>query len=239
MSNGTILIGTSGYQYDHWNERFYPQDLAKSEWLPYYCERFDTVEINNTFYHLPEEKTFRLWEETIPDGFCMTLKFSRYGSHLKCLSDPEDSIGNFMARAEILGDKLGPILVQLRPNWKINTDRLDAFLDVAPDSQRWAVELRNETWFCDEVYDVLRKHNAALCLHDIIEDHPRIVTADWVYLRFHGAQDEGFYPRKKLKDAATQIRDYEKDALDVYGYFNNDQEGNAIENARTLLDELA
>ena len=227
-------IGTSGWQYDHWKGRFYPEDLRKSEWFDHYARHFDTVEVNNTFYHLPEADTFDSWREQSPNGFRYVLKFSRYGSHIKKLKDPDASIGMFLERAERLGGLLGAILVQLPPNWHGNVERLDAFLAAAPKHQRWAVEFRNPEWLREETFETLRRHGAALCVHDLIDDHPREVTADWVYLRFHGAGDGGNYTHQALTASARRIKRHMGDGLDVYAFFNNDARGHAVENARAL-----
>ena len=229
-----VRIGTSGYQYDHWRGRFYPEHLKKKEWFEHYAEHFDTVEINNTFYHLPGEETFRSWAAAAPDGFCFVLKFSRYGSHLKCLKDPEASISVFLDGARLLGDHLGPILVQLKPNWTVNLDRLSGFLAAAPSDQRWALEFRHPSWLCDDVYALLRRHNAALCIHDQLDNHPHEVTADWVYLRFHGANDGGNYSSQYLTARADEVACHAVEGRDVYAYFNNDARGYAVDNARDL-----
>ncbi len=229
-----LRVGTSGYQYDHWSGVFYPAHLPTDRWFGFFAERFDTVEINNTFYHLPSERTFDAWRARAPDGFCYTLKFSRYGTHLKHLKDPADTIGRFLERAERLGPHLGPILVQLRPNWRVNVERLAGFLEAAPARHRWAVEFRDPSWLCRPVYGLLRRHNAALCVHDLIPDHPRLVTADWVYLRFHGAGDGGQYGHQALSGAARRVERHLAAGRDVFAYFNNDAHGYAISNAADL-----
>lgn len=234
-----IRIGTSGYQYDHWVDEFYPSGLSKSHWLEYFSQRFDTVEINNTFYGLPKEDTFDKWRQQVPDDFCFILKFSRYGSHIKRLTNASDTIGLFLERATHLEDKLGPILVQLPPHWNVNCQRLADFLDVAPAEHRWAVEFRDPSWLCEDVFAILREHNAALCIHDLIEDHPHEITADWVYLRFHGGAPEGNYDAAFLRSVALQIKGYLGDGLDVYAYFNNDIHGYAIHNAMDLRESVA
>jgi len=231
---GVLRIGTSGYQYDHWSGRFYPEGLPKTRWFDHYASQFDTVEINNTFYHLPKATTFDSWRERAPDGFCYALKFSRYGTHLKHLKDPEDSIGTFLERAERLEPFLGPILVQLRPHWHADPERLDRFLDAAPPDHAWAVEFRDPSWLCDDVYDVLKRHEAALCIHDMIPDHPRVQTAGWIYLRFHGAGYGGSYPHQALSAEAQRIREHLDAGTDVYAYFNKDAEGFAVTNAADL-----
>ncbi|MBS3735129.1 MAG: DUF72 domain-containing protein [Phycisphaerae bacterium] len=229
-----LHVGTSGWQYRHWKGVFYPEDIAKKQWFAHYAGTFDTVEINNTFYNLPKAETFDQWRARTPAGFTFTLKFSRYGSHLKRLKDPAGSIGTFLDRAERLGEALGPILVQLPPNFKPNADRLAAFLDAAPQRHRWAVEFRNSEWLCETIYDVLGDHNAALVIHDLIDDHPRVVTADWVYLRFHGAGDGGNYTHQALSAAARRIKKHLAAGRRVYAYFNNDAHGHAVANAQDL-----
>ena len=227
-------VGTSGFQYDHWKGVFYPEDLSKSDWIGHYAKHFDTVEINNTFYQLPAAETFDSWREAAPKGFLYVLKFSRYGTHIKHLKDPADTTGLFLERARRLENHLGPILVQLRPNWHANPERLAAFLEAAPSEQRWALEFRDPTWLCDEIYEILREHKAALVIHDLIEDHPRVVTADWVYLRFHGAGNGGDYPPEALSGSAQRVKRHLWEGRDVYAYFNNDAEGYAVANARDL-----
>lgn len=227
-------IGTSGYQYGHWRGDLYPEDLARSEWLPYYASRFDTVEINNTFYRLPNAATVDRWGAAVGEDFCFALKFSRYGSHLKHLGDPEDTIASFLEIAERLGDALGPILVQLPPRWGPDPERLAAFLGAAPPRRRWAVEFRDRRWLCEPVFRILRDHGAALCIHDKIEDHPRELTADWLYLRFHGDNYQGDYTHQHLAAEARRIAGYLERGLDVYTYFNNDLGGHAVHNAADL-----
>lgn len=231
---GTFRIGTSGWQYDHWKGIFYPQGLPKSEWFGHYANHFDTVEVNNTFYHLPSENTFDSWHDQAPPGFLYTLKFSRYGTQMKKLKDPDATIGNFLERAKRLKTYLGPILVQLPPRWKCNLSRLKSFLNAAPSDTRWALEFRNPSWLNQEVYRVLQDHNAALVIHDLIENHPYKITADWVYLRFHGVDYSHNYSPQALSSAASRIREYLKDGVAVYAYFNNDARGYAVQNALDL-----
>jgi uncharacterized protein YecE (DUF72 family) len=236
---GKLQIGTSGYHYDHWREVFYPREIPKQHWFAYYARHFDTVEINNTFYHLPQAQSFERWREQAPPHFCYALKFSRYGSHLKHLKDPDASIARFLERAQRLRDCLGPILVQLPPHWAPDPARLADFLQAAPRAYRWAIEFRDPRWLCDEVYTILQKAAAALCIHDLIADHPRCLTADWTYLRFHGGSNGGNYPRPALITHATQIDQYLAEGLDVFAYFNNDAHGYAVQNAADLRRYLS
>lgn len=230
-----LRIGTSGYQYDHWQGVLYPEGIPKSRWFGYYVQQFDTVEVNNTFYRLPKAKTFAAWREQAPPGFCYALKFSRYGSHNKYLKDPQEIIGNFLARAEHLQETLGPILVQLPPRWRANSERLAAFLNAAPRRYRWAIEFRHPSWLCQPIYLILEEHNAALCIHDRLSEHPWRITADWLYLRFHGSQqDNGSYSQEFLSTKAQRIRECLSQGLDVFAYFNNDVYGHAVYNATEL-----
>jgi uncharacterized protein YecE (DUF72 family) len=137
-----------------------------------------------------------------------------------------------------LREFLGPILVQLPPHWNVDVERLTGFLHAAPRAYRWALEFRDPRWLCDEVYGVLRRHNAALCLHDLIHDHPHQITADWVYLRFHGVGYGGSYPPQALTAQARQIAQYLAAGLDVFAYFNNDAYGHAVHNAIDLKRSL-
>jgi len=229
-----VRIGTSGYQYDHWRGRLYPAGLPRREWLAHYATCFDTVEINNTFYGLPAAETFATWRDKTPAGFCFALKFNRYGSHRKRLREPAPIIAHFLDRARELGRALGPILLQLPPNWHADPGRLDAFLAASPRRVRWAVEMRDERWLVESVYAVLRRHRAALCIHDLIDRHPREVTAPFVYLRFHGPGPRARYPRQRLAAEARRIRAWAARGLDVYAYFNNDAGGHAVADARDL-----
>jgi uncharacterized protein YecE (DUF72 family) len=225
-------VGTSGYQYGHWRGIFYPEALPTKNWLQFYATQFDTVEINNTFYHLPSQNSFDQWRDQAPPGFLYALKFSRFGTHMKKLKDPEEPIELFMALASRLERCLGPILVQLPPHWHVNPERLSGFLKAAPPDQRWAFEFRDPSWLCDEVYEILTRHEAALCFHDMMEDHPRPITASWVYLRFHGASAHaGCYSHEQLGGEGARIKKYLLRGLDVFAYFNNDVHGHALKNA--------
>lgn len=231
---GRLRIGTSGYHYDHWAGVFYPESLPRSRWFEHYAARFDTVEINNTFYRLPGASTFDDWRERAPDGFLYALKFSRYGTHLKHLKDPAETVGNFLEVARRLDDRLGPILVQLPPGWRADPGRLRGFLAAAPADLRWAVEVRDPSWLCPQVYEVLREAGAALCIHDMIEDHPQQLTARWTYLRYHGRDCAGGYAHQKLAAEADRIARRLAEGTDVYAYFNNDVGGHAISDAADL-----
>jgi uncharacterized protein YecE (DUF72 family) len=234
-----LRIGTSGYHYDHWRGVVYPEDLPKTKWFSHYAQQFDTVEINNTFYRLPESKTFDAWRKQAPKEFCYALKFSRYGSHIVRLKKPKSTIRRFLKRADRLREFLGPILVQLPPNWKTDPDRLAGFLAAAPKNYRWAVEFRDRRWLCEEVFVILQEHDCALCIHDMLDDHPRLVTTGWVYLRFHGTRYSGSYSAEKLKAEARWIKQQLAAGKDVFAYFNNDAQGYAVVNALELRRYVA
>jgi uncharacterized protein YecE (DUF72 family) len=235
-----FIFGTSGFQYDHWKGTFYPETLPRSDWFSHYSGIFGAVEINNTFYGLPSEKTFDTWREQAPEGFTYALKFSRYGSHMKHLKDPEETIATFMEGARRLQECLGPVLVQLPPRWRPDPERLEAFLKAVPGEVRWVVELRNPHWLREDVLGILEKQGAALCIHDLLEFHPRKLTADWTYLRFHGPEKySGSYPSKVLQGEAGWITAQLEGGTDVYAFFNNDEGGMAPRNARELANMVA
>ncbi|HEY3485729.1 MAG TPA: DUF72 domain-containing protein, partial [Ilumatobacteraceae bacterium] len=183
---GRARIGCSGWSYRDCRGRFYPEGLPASQWFASYAEQFDTVELNATFYRLPGESTVERWREQAPPGFCYAVKVGQFGSHRMKLRDPSSWLTKHLDRVCRLGDALGPNLVQLPPRWRRDTARLDEFLSVAPTTIRWAVELRDPSWLHDDVFEVLRRHGAALCIHDLLEDHPWELTTGWAYLRFHG-----------------------------------------------------
>jgi uncharacterized protein YecE (DUF72 family) len=234
-----IKIGTSGWMYDHWKGPFYPQDMPSGGMLPHYAQTFDTVEVNNTFYQLPSEEKVEAWRRDSPEGFLFIIKANRYITHMKNLLEPEEPVQTMMERVTMLGHQLGPILFQLPPQWNVNAERLDAFLDVLPNGQRFAFEFRDESWYTDAVYALLEDAGAAFCIHDHRDaPSPEKTTTDWIYVRFHGPRGdyEGKYPEEALKAWADRIDTWAEDGLDVYAYFNNDMRGYAVENAQTLRD---
>lgn len=231
MRRGRLRVGTSGYEYEHWRGVFYPAGLSKRERFSFYAGRFDSVEINNTFYRLPSVETFERWREQAPPGFVYSLKFSRYATHMKRLRDPDGPIESFLDRSRHLGVHHGPILVQLPHTFRGNPGRLERFLEVAPKAYRWAFELRHDSWFCDEIYEILRGHDAALVTHDALRSHPRKITASWHYQRFHGGADERF-SRQHLVAEARRVREELAAGRDAWVFFNNDEEGHAVMDAR-------
>jgi uncharacterized protein YecE (DUF72 family) len=221
----------------------YPDDIPKRSWFGYYASLFGTVELNTTFYRLPTIATVERWATQAPSDFVYSLKLGAFGSHRMKLRDSASWLPNHLDRAMRLGNSLGPTVVQLPPRWKRNVERLDEFLAVAPRELRWAVELRDPSWLDDEVFDVLRRHDAALVIHDLLENHPWVLTTDWVYVRFHGpialqARYRGRYGPRRLAGAAETLSDWLSAGHDVYAYFNNDYEGHAVADARWLAKRL-
>ncbi len=232
---GRLRVGTSGYHYDHWRGRFYPPELPQRAWFEHYARTFDTLEINNTFYRLPEGETFAEWGRRAPAGFLYAVKMSRFATHLKKLSDPGEPLRRFLDRARRLREHLGPILVQLPPRWQPDLPRLRAFLAAAGRRERWAVEVRDPRWLSVATYDALGEAGAALVIHDMLPRHPQVRTADFVYLRFHGQRYQGTYPHQALTAWARRIAGWLDEGTDVYTYFNNDDRAYAVYDALDLL----
>jgi uncharacterized protein YecE (DUF72 family) len=233
-----IRIGTSGWIYKHWRERFYPKDLPPKHWFAFYAQHFDTVEINNTFYRLPNEGAFDVWREQAPVGFLYAVKASRFLTHMKKLKDPEEPIERILGRARRLGATLGPVLYQLPGGWKCNLERLTYFFAALPRDMPHVMEYRRPDWLCDEVYDLMRRYKIGLCIHDLLPKHPRIVTSNVVYLRFHGSGQKygGSYPTAQLRRWADWMSEQASSGCHVYAYFNNDAEAHAVRNAVTLRE---
>ena len=238
-----IFVGTSGWQYDDWRERFYPADVPKARWLEYYSSRFQVVESNNAFYRLPKPETFRAWAERTPDDFLFTVKVSRYLTHIKRLREPEEPVARFLEHASHLGSKLAPVLLQLPPTLKADLGALDETLARFGRSVRVAVEFRHRTWFTAACRDLLERHRAALCLADgTLRPGPlrsRPVTplwrtADWGYVRFHqgAASPHPCYGRTALNTWAERIAGLWERSEEVYAFFNNDHNACAVRDAR-------
>lgn len=235
---GKVEIGTSGWVYDHWRGLFYPSDLPQREWFAYYAERFRTVEINNTFYQLPSRDTFQAWEKQAPEGFRYAVKANRYITHMKKLKDPEEAVDNFLSRARLLGEHLGPILWQLPPNWYADPERLANFAKLLPDDLDHAFEFREGDWFQDEIRDILEENGLSFVIFSLPElECPQWITADPVYLRFHGAHGkyQGRYGREGLEPWAKRIQGWAAEGHSVNAYFNNDVFGYAIQDANALI----
>jgi uncharacterized protein YecE (DUF72 family) len=239
MRSGSMnYIGTSGWKYDQWSGSFYPEEVTSEHALEFYASRLHTVEINNTFYQLPETETLHGWRESVPDDFTFAVKASRYITHMKKLKDPHEPLNNFLERIDVLGDKLGPLVFQLPGNWTFNAERLETFLQTLPDGYRCAFEFRDPSWHNAQAYEMLAQHNAAFCIYEFAgEVSPKETTADFVYIRLHGPEEtpyEGQYPTQTLAGWAGAITAWNRQGKDVYCYFDNDQSGYAPHDAEHL-----
>ena len=228
-------MGTSGWQYKDWRgeDRLYPPKLPQRLWLEKYAESFDTVEINNAFYRLPERDTFAQWRARTPDDFVFAVKMSRYLTHIKRLREPAEPVARFLSRAEALGDKLGPVLLQLPPTLKVDVAALDETLGLFPRGVKVAVEPRHDSWWTDEVRELLRRHNAALSWADRKGRPvtPLWVTADFGYLRMHEGRAQP-WPRYGRTSLATWLD--RLPGVPTYVFFNNDPGGAAVVDAAAM-----
>lgn len=233
----TLHVGTSGWQYRDWRGAFYPEQVPQARWLEHYAARFATVEVNNTFYRLPKPETFASWAERTPDDFVMVLKASRFLTHVKRLKDPEEPVERFLTHVAPLGHKLGAVLVQLPPTLQADTDRLERTLAAFGKRRvRVAVEFRHSSWFTGAVYELLSRHQAALCLAD---RDSRLVTpvrrtASWTLMRFHAGRGQPFpcYGRTALTSRAKLLAAHFDETDDVFAFFNNDPHACAPRDAR-------
>ena len=230
-------IGTSGWHYNHWVGVFYPQDLPDGTYLEYYADHFGTAEINNSFYRLPEKKTVVRWRDAVPEDFAFSVKASHYLTHMKKLKDPREPLERLLDRVSILGTKLGPILFQLPPRWRLNPERLEGLLEILPEHHRYAFEFRDPSWFEDRIYGLLAERGASLCVYDLDgKTSPKEVTADFAYVRLHGPDCpyRGRYGAERLAGWAGTFSAWLKEGLDVYCYFDNDEAGYAVQDALRL-----
>ncbi|MFD1937495.1 DUF72 domain-containing protein [Nonomuraea mangrovi] len=232
------LVGTSGWQYRDWRGVLYPEKVPQRLWLETYTQHFRTVESNNAFYRLPSTRTFEEWAERTPDGFVMAVKASRYLTHIKRLTDPEEPVERLMGAVEGLKGKLGPILLQLPPTLKADPGKLDRCLACFPRRVRVAVEFRHPSWWTDEVRSVLEAREAALCWADRESRvlNPPWRTARWGYVRLHEGRAT---PRPAYGEAALRTwarRVHEAGWREAYVYFNNDPGGAAVRNAARFAE---
>lgn len=252
-------VGCSGWSYQSWRGVVYPAELRPAEWFSHYTKLFSTVELNSTFYRLPQASTFERWASQAPPGFLYAVKLNRFGTHQLKLASPQRWLPAFVQRASLLGAALGPVLVQLPPRWKRDPARLAGFLAAADEivagnrlktgsaaTWRWAVEVRDASWLDQATYDVLAEHGAALCWHDMLPGHPWELTAPpsplgagWAYARLHGPEAPakkycGHYGAERLRPVAAKLRAWLDAGCEVYVYFNNDQAGAAAHDAATL-----
>lgn len=239
MKKSRIHIGTSGWQYKHWKGKFYPEGLKASQEFDFYTHHFETVEINNSFYRLPDAKTFKNWREAAPKNFLFSVKGGRFITHLKKLKVTRQSIRKFFSRAEKLNGKLGPILFQLPPRWKINVERFEDFLTKLPEGYHYSFEFRDHSWYNKKIFNLLKKYKMAFCIYEL-EHHlsPIEVTTNFVYIRLHGpgAKYQGNYSDSDLKSWALRCKHWLKEGKDVFVYFDNDQNAYAAHNAERLKE---
>jgi uncharacterized protein YecE (DUF72 family) len=239
-----VRVGLSGWNYAHWRDGvFYPPRLPASRWLEFYAERFDTVEVNSTFYRLPRRDAVAHWVEQTPDGFLFSVKASRYLTHIKRLRDLGPGLERFLERIEPLleSPKLGPLLWQLPPTFRCDHERLADALDRLPRGLRHCFEFRHPSWFVEETYALLHEHCVALAIGDrpqVNEFQTHELTADWTFVRFHAGTRgrRGNYSDSELREWSERLRRWSR-THEVFAYFNNDWEGFAPRNA-TLLKRL-
>jgi uncharacterized protein YecE (DUF72 family) len=234
-----IHVGTSGWQYRHWRERFYPKGLPQRAWLGFYAARFATTEVNNSFYRLPDEGVFARWRDATPPGFIMAVKASRYLTHIRRLREPREPVELLWSRALELGDRLGPVLFQLPPRFPAEPRRLDELLRCLPSAMQAAFEFRDPSWHVPAVFERLQAAGAALVWADRPGARATLpLTADWAYVRFHQGRASGpGYRREKLRRWADRVAALPTQR--AFLYFNNDPEGAAIADARTMVELLA
>ncbi|MBU1871860.1 MAG: DUF72 domain-containing protein [Candidatus Omnitrophica bacterium] len=237
-----VFVGTSGWNYSHWKKVFYPDGLPQREWLEYYLRFFSCVELNVTFYRLVKQATFKNWYGRTPKNFCFAVKGSRFITHIKRLKDTKEALDLFVKNATGLKEKLALILWQLPPGFKKDINRLTIFLNLLKKTKlRHCFEFRNESWFNEEVYRLLEEYNFSLCIaHSARFPCEKVVTADYLYLRFHGGDSlySSNYSDKELKAWAKFARQFKKEK-DIFVFFNNDSQGFAVKNALRFKELLS
>jgi uncharacterized protein YecE (DUF72 family) len=234
----SLLVGTSGWQYASWRERFYPKGLPQRRWLEHYATRFATVEVNSTFYNLPSQATVQRWADTAPEHFTFVLKASRYLTHVRRLREPEQPVELLLERARPLGSRLACVLLQLPPKFPAQPQLLDRTLAAFRKRTPVAVELRDASWFSDEVRAVLQRHDAPLCVADRLGERqePDWRTASWAYIRFHEGDGRPYpcYSKRTLHRWADRIATQGSDP--TFAFFNNDPLCCAPKDAVVLAD---
>jgi uncharacterized protein YecE (DUF72 family) len=231
---GHLLVGTSGYSYKEWKGNFYPDKLPDREMLSFYGQKFKTVEINHSFYRMPTENSLVQWAKSVPEGFKFALKANQQITHIKRLKNCQDSLKRFLEVASVLndGDHLGPVLVQLPPNFKFDQPLLEDFLALRPPAFLFAFEVRHPSWYTEETYAVLRRHETALCLAETEKEAPvEVLTADFTYVRLRREN----YSAKELAAWKQRFEGWRSKGIDVYAYFKHEDAGKAPAYARALL----
>ncbi|MDQ4140290.1 MAG: DUF72 domain-containing protein [Bacteroidota bacterium] len=234
-----VWVGCSGWHYKHWKGIYYPAGTPQADFLKYYLQDFNTVEINNSFYRLPTPETFATWYQSVPVNFLFSVKASRFITHMKKLKDPQQSFSKLMENVALLNEKLGPVLFQLPPHWQCDAPRLENFLQALPPYYRYTFEFRDHSWYNDTIYTLLETYKAAFCIYDL-EYHlsPLIVTADFVYIRLHGPLNkyDGSYSEEALQEWAHRCKTWQQEGKEVFVYFDNDMHSYAPFNARRLQE---
>jgi uncharacterized protein YecE (DUF72 family) len=233
-----IHIGCSGWNYQHWRGRFYPEGEPPNKWFEFYADVFDTVEINNTFYRLPETRTFKAWRRQAPDGFIYAVKASRFLTHQKKLKDARAPLKKLLDRAQYLEEHLGPILYQLPARWRLNTERLASFIDLLPEDLVHVFEFRNQSWMVEEVFQFLEERGVSFCAHDMFGlDVPRRAVGPVTYVRLHGTRKryQGGYREPMLRKWWNWMEKQVRSGKDLYVYFNNDADAHAVRDAQRLM----
>jgi uncharacterized protein YecE (DUF72 family) len=234
-------VGCSGWHYEHWRGLCYPQELPKPKWLSFYARQFDTVELNNSFYRVPSEKAFTTWRKSTPENFIFAVKVSCFITHIKRFRNLGSAVEDFLCRAGLLKEKLGPLLYQLPPSMKRNDVLLQDFLSSLTPKYQYVIEFRHESWIDERVFDILRRHNVGLCVFDMPGfSCPLVATSDFAYVRFHGSEGlySSCYSDEELSRWAQRIARLGQNVKASYIYFNNDAEAFAAENAITLRSLL-
>jgi uncharacterized protein YecE (DUF72 family) len=241
MTNG-IHIGTSGWHYRHWKGPFYPLDLSRGDFLKFYAERLNTVEVNRSFFQLPEREVLKRWRDTVKSGFIFTIKASRYITHTKKLKDAVAPLHALLESVKPLGGKLGPILFQMPLRWRFDADRFYDFLEALPRDFRFAFELRHPSWHITEVYDAMTEMGVALCIGELNgKISPKVITSDFVYVRLHGpgGRSKG-YSAKTLAGWAGAFSAWAGQGREIFCYFDNDESAHAARDAvrlKTMMEK--
>jgi uncharacterized protein YecE (DUF72 family) len=237
-----IRIGCSGWVYPHWRSVFYPENLAVKNWFAFYADHFDTVEVNNSFYRLPTSETFDAWRSQAPPGFHYAVKANRFLTQAKKLRDCEEPLGRMMVHFRHLQSAIGPILYQLPPRFRLNIERLERFLELIPQEVTNVFEFRDASWHVDEVFDLLERHGASFCTHDMIGMKvPCLAVGPAAYVRLHGGEGKywGRYSDERLLRWAEWLVEQKRRGKDTWVYFNNDIDGHAVHDAMTLKALIA
>ncbi len=233
-------IGTSGWSYSHWKEIFYPSHITESKWLDFYSDHFDTVEVNATFYRLPSPKTFDNWYQKTPDSFIWAVKGSKFITHTRRLKDSKEPLTRLYTAIEGLREKLGIILFQLPPSLSFDKELFLTFCENLDHTHNHALEIRHPSWIDSHIFEILKMYNIAYCLSDTAGKYPyhEAITADFIYIRLHGSQNlyVSKYSEDELQEWAKKIRNWN---MPTYIYFDNDNRGFAIKNAKRLKEILS